>query len=101
MTYWLYSKINKNLTHWLWNCKKNGDFFTGMKKTVLVNFGKRVRELRLERGWTQEYLAEKTGFHPTYIGRVERGERNLSLVNVEKFANTFAISLKSLFELCN
>lgn len=49
-------------------------------------FGKRVRELRLAKGWTQEELAERTGLHPTYIGGVERGERNLGLDNLLKIA---------------
>lgn len=49
-------------------------------------FGQRVRELRLAKGWTQEELAERTGLHPTYIGGVERGERNLGLDNLLKIA---------------
>ncbi len=47
-------------------------------------FGKKVRELRLAKGWTQEGLAERTGLHPTYIGGVERGERNIGLDNLLK-----------------
>lgn len=49
-------------------------------------FGGKVRELRLAKGWTQEELAERTGLHPTYIGGVERGERNLGLDNLLKIA---------------
>ena len=45
-----------------------------------------MRELRLAKGWTQEELAEHTGLHPTYIGGVERGERNLGLDNILKIA---------------
>jgi transcriptional regulator with XRE-family HTH domain len=69
-----------------------------MKKDILKKFGDKVRELRLEKGWSQEQLAEETGFHRTYIGMVERGERNLSLKNVEIFANTFKISMNLLFK---
>jgi len=58
----------------------------------------RIRTLRKERGWTQEYLAELTDLHPTYIGRVERGERNLSLSNISVLADSFDLSLKELFD---
>jgi Predicted transcription factor, homolog of eukaryotic MBF1 len=63
---------------------------------ILKKFGERIRTLRQERNWSQEVLAEKTGFHRTYIGMVERGERNLSLKNIEIFANTFEITLSEL-----
>ena len=46
---------------------------------------------------SQEQLAEKTGFHRTYIGMVERGERNPALVNIKVFADSFDISLSVLF----
>lgn len=49
-------------------------------------FGKKVRQLRLAKGWTQEELAARTGLHPTYVGGVERGERNLGLDNLLKIA---------------
>lgn len=67
-----------------------------MKKPVLVRFGNRIKTLRLEKEWSQEYLAEKTGLHRNYIGMVERAERNLSLSNVEIFANAFNLSLSEL-----
>jgi transcriptional regulator with XRE-family HTH domain len=66
---------------------------------ILKKFGLRVRELRIEKGWTQEDLAEYTSFHRTYIGMIERGERNLSLENVEKFADTFKLSISQLLTL--
>ena len=58
----------------------------GMSLTDKQRFGRRVRQLRLAKGWTQEKLAEHTGLHPTYIGGVERGERNLGLDNLLKIA---------------
>lgn len=67
-------------------------------KELLTAFGTRIRELRQERGLSQEQLAEQTGFHRTYIGMVERGERNLSLSNVSIFAKTFTISVSELLK---
>ena len=65
-------------------------------KQLLQQFGTRIRELRTERGLSQEQLADETGFHRTYIGMVERGERNLSLSNVAVFARVFEISVSEL-----
>ncbi|HBX51482.1 MAG: transcriptional regulator [Bacteroidetes bacterium GWF2_33_38] len=71
-----------------------------MKKDIVLKFGVRIRELRLELKWSQEVLAEKTGFHRTYIGMIERGERNLSLRNIEVFANVLKISISELLKNC-
>ena len=68
-----------------------------VNKKLLKDFGARVRELRTARGLSQEQLAELTGFHRTYIGMIERGERNLSLSNVGKFAQTFNVEIVELF----
>ncbi len=70
-----------------------------MKKEILIKFGERIKTLRKERGWSQEKLAEKTGFHRTYIGMIERGERNPSLININVFAETFKISISELLKL--
>lgn len=61
-------------------------------------FGKRIRTLRLARGWTQENLADRSGLHPTYIGGIERGERNVGLDNLLKIANALHEHPASLFE---
>lgn len=71
-----------------------------VKKDILKRFGVRVKELRLQNEWSQELLAEKTGFHRTYIGMVERGERNLSLKNIEIFAKTFESTVSDLLKDC-
>ncbi len=65
-------------------------------QNLLRTFGQRIRTLRTARGLSQEKLAELTGFHRTYIGMIERGERNLSLTNVAVFAKTFRISESEL-----
>jgi transcriptional regulator with XRE-family HTH domain len=51
-----------------------------------------LRRLRLEREWSQEDCAEKCGLHRTYIGAVERGERNITLATVDTIAAAFGIS---------
>jgi len=56
------------------------------KNAELVAFGDRVSELRRARGLSQQQLAQKSGLHRTYIGGVERGERNVSLLNINKIA---------------
>ncbi|MDA8168717.1 MAG: helix-turn-helix transcriptional regulator [Nitrospiraceae bacterium] len=64
-------------------------------------FGKRVRELRLKKGLSQENLAEMSGLHWTYIGSVERGERNISLKNIKKISDALGIRMTELFEGVN
>lgn len=67
---------------------------------ILKKFGKRVIELRLQKGFTSQIaLANKANMDRTYIGGIERGERNISLVNIEKLAKTLGISLEELFRL--
>ncbi|NLW04301.1 MAG: helix-turn-helix transcriptional regulator [Pseudomonadaceae bacterium] len=67
------------------------------KNPVLVNFGSRVREKRKESGLSQEELADLAGVHRTYIGMVERGEKNVSLLNIHKIASAMNIDIKELF----
>ena len=69
-----------------------------MSKGEIQNrFGVRVRQLRTDRGWSQEAFADLCGLHRTYIGSVERGEQNISLENIQKLAATLGISLAELF----
>lgn len=60
--------------------------------------GQRIRNYRINCGFSQEKLAEKAGCHPTYIGQLERGEKNATLESIEKIANALNISLSQLFE---
>ncbi|SFQ99233.1 MULTISPECIES: helix-turn-helix domain-containing protein [unclassified Paenibacillus] len=66
-------------------------------KEVLKLVGARIRVLRKERGLSQEALGEKGGFHFTYIGQIERGEKNVSLINVAKIAKALDVNLIQLF----
>lgn len=68
-------------------------------QTLLEEFGKRIRQLRTERNLSQEELSFQTGFHRTYIGMVERGERNISLSNIGVFAKTFEMSVSELLRV--
>ena len=69
-----------------------------MNDKLLLLFGARVKELRLKSNLSQEKLAEKSGFHRTYIGMIERGERNPSLKNVNILAKAFNITLEELMK---
>ncbi|MDD5272274.1 MAG: helix-turn-helix transcriptional regulator [Methylovulum sp.] len=61
------------------------------------NFGARVRELRKQKGLSQESLALICDLDRTYIGSVERGERNVSLLNIHKIAVALGVPAKELF----
>jgi transcriptional regulator with XRE-family HTH domain len=61
-------------------------------------FGKAVRALREERGYSQEELAERAGLHRNYVGGVERGERNVALENIVKLAGALSVRTRDLFD---
>lgn len=67
-----------------------------MKIEVQKKFGKRVREERIKQGLSQEKLAEIAGVHRTYIGMIERGEKNITLTNIEKIAIALNIAIDKL-----
>jgi len=64
---------------------------------IQKQFGDRVRELRLSKGLSQEELAFRVNIHRTYIGGIERGERNPSLKNIATIANALGVTLSELF----
>jgi len=64
---------------------------------IRVWFGKRIRELRLARGLSQEAFAFEADLYRTYISGIERGLRNVSLQNIEVLARTLSVSLSELF----
>jgi len=65
---------------------------------VRVRFGKAVRNRREKLGVSQEEFADMCELDRTYVGGVERGERNLSLINIEKIALAFRVSMSELFK---
>lgn len=67
------------------------------KKEILIKFGKRVREERLKKKLSQEELATKARVHRTYIGMVERAEKNITLLNIEKIATALEINIADFF----
>ena len=70
-----------------------------MKKEILIKFGNKVRERRIELGLSQEELAGRADVHRTYIGMIERAEKNITLENIEKISKALEISLNKLMKL--
>lgn len=71
-----------------------------MSKThgsIQKRFGKKVRELRKERGYSQEGFAFECDLHRTYIGCIERGEKNVTITNIEKIAKALKVEIGQLF----
>lgn len=66
--------------------------------SIAKQIGERLRSYRNQNGWSQEELAERAGLHPTYIGQLERGEKNATLDTISKVAIALNISLAELFE---
>lgn len=69
-----------------------------MENDILTQFGSRVKELRTKNKLTQEQFAQKTGLHKNYIGMVERGERNPSLINIQIIANGLNVTISELMK---
>ena len=67
-----------------------------MSKTTLEKFGEKVREKRHILGLSQEELASRAGVHRTYIGMIERAEKNITLGNISKVAKALSISISEL-----
>ncbi len=67
-------------------------------KKILKEFGLRVQRERKRLGLSQEELAYRAGLHRTYIGMIERAERNITLGNIKKLADALQLGIKDLFE---
>jgi len=72
--------------------------FIMTKKEELREFGKRLREFCLEKGYSEERLAEIASLHRNYIGMIERGKRNVTLLNIKKLARALGIEVGELLE---
>ncbi len=68
------------------------------KHATLIKFGQMVRDQRKKLGLSQEKLAELADVHRTYVGMIERGEKNITLLNIEKFAKALKIPAKQLLQ---
>ena len=68
-------------------------------RQLQINLGKVIRAERLERGFSQESFAHEVGLHRTYIGAIERGEQNVSIINLVKIANILRTPLSQLLML--
>ena len=66
-------------------------------RSVKSRFGNTLRQLRDERGYSQEELAERAELHRNYVGGVERGERNVALENIVKLAKSLSVPPRDLF----
>ncbi len=71
------------------------------RREILLKFGNRVRELRKEKNLSQEELSYKADLHRTYIGMIERAEKNITLANIEKIANALGTSIDNLLKFDN
>jgi transcriptional regulator with XRE-family HTH domain len=69
-----------------------------MPLDIRIRFGRSIRRVREEQGINQEEAAERCGLHRTYYSGIERGVRNVSLVNIEKVSRGLKISLPELFK---
>jgi len=67
-----------------------------MKDSIIIRFGKRIREERTKRDLSQEQLAELANVHRTYIGMIERGEKNITLTNIERIAKALKTPVSEL-----
>ena len=72
---------------------------SGMKRDVLLRFGDTLRQHRSRLGLSQEELADRAGVHRTYIGMLERGEKNVTLRNIEKLAGALNVSIPTLLQM--
>lgn len=70
-----------------------------MSNSILRAFGNHLRALRVQKGLSQERLAELAGLHRTYLGGVERGERNPTLLTLAKIAKALDLSISELLDL--
>jgi transcriptional regulator with XRE-family HTH domain len=69
-----------------------------IKANVSIKFGENIRKIRLEKGLSQEQLASLADLHRTYIGMIERAEKNITIINIEKIAIALKVEIQTLFD---
>ena len=69
-----------------------------MSENILIIFGKRIKELRKAKKMTQQQFADLSDLHKNYIGMIERGERNPSLINIQNIATAFEMTISDLMK---
>jgi len=69
------------------------------KQEILIKFGNKVRKEREKQNLSQEAFADKVGVHRTYIGMIERAEKNVTLISIQKLAKALGISISELLKL--
>lgn len=69
-----------------------------MRKRILIKFGQKVRMERRKQNLSQEELADKAGLHRTYIGMIERAEKNITLENISKISDALRLKISDLLE---
>ena len=69
-----------------------------MSENILIIFGNRIKELRKAKKMTQQQFADLSDLHKNYIGMIERGERNPSLINIQNIATAFEMSISELMK---
>lgn len=73
----------------------------GRRLSARLTFARNMRQIRVAKGFSQEELAESAGLHRTHIGSVERGERNVSIDNIERIAKALRVSCAELLNIRN
>ena len=69
-----------------------------IKANVSIKFGENIRKIRLKKGLSQEQLASLADLHRTYIGMIERAEKNITIINIEKIVIALKVDIKTLFD---
>ena len=82
--------LSRNFAYDYWRMETN--------LTLLKDFGLKVQQKRKELCISQEELAYRAGFHRTYIGMIERAERNITLSNIKRLADALQVNIKDLFD---
>jgi transcriptional regulator with XRE-family HTH domain len=67
-----------------------------MKSAILKRFGNNIKRFRKAKGWSQEELGKRAKLHRTYIGSIERSERNVSLLNIERISKALSVKIEKL-----